>query len=328
MNLIRPHSSHISGLLAHDDVLPALFSWQAEGLRSVLVTLVSIEGGSPRPVGAQMAVCEDGRYAGYLSGGCLEQAIVLEAQAVLEAGQNRLVRYGRGSPYFDVRLPCGSGLDVYFDAALPQSIVSQMMTMRRARTAFALVTDLDGAVSTIRGFAGENSASRREGSVFTRIFLPEPRIAILGAGPTVSAISQMAQVAGLGVDVWAGDDATRDVLDGCHIAHLATPTPPDDLFSRIDAYSAVVIAFHDHIHEPTLLQRVLESPCFYIGVLGNHAVHRQRLAQLEVMGVSADTLARIRAPIGSIPQAKGQATLAIGVLAEIMAEAKLVGLVA
>ncbi len=132
----------------------------------------------------------------------------------------------------------------------------------------------------------------------------------------------------MALDVWAGDDATRALLDACSIAHLRTPAPPDGLFERIDACCAVVIAFHDHVSEPGILQRVLAKPCFYIGVLGNHAVHRQRLAELEAMGCSADVLARIRAPIGAIPQAKGQATLAIGVLAEIMAEAKRNGLVA
>lgn len=328
MNLVRPDIPASTGPLAHDDVLPAMFAWQAEGLRTVLVTLVSIEGGSPRPVGAQMAVCEDGRYAGYLSGGCLEQAIVLEAQALLEAGENRLVRYGRGSPYFDVRLPCGSGLDVYFDTQLPSGVLGTMRQLRRDRRPFALVTDLDTATSSVVSDEAPERMSRREDCRFTRVYLPEPRIALLGAGPAVSALCQIAQAAGIALDVWAGDDATRAVLDACHIAHFRTPAPPDDLFERIDACCAVVIAFHDHVSEPGILQRVLAKPCFYIGVLGNHAVHRQRLAELEAMGFSADVLARIRAPIGAIPQAKGQATLAIGVLAEIMAEAKRNGLVA
>jgi len=327
MNLIRPDMPASTGPLAHDDVLPAMFAWQAEGLRTVLVTLVSIEGGSPRPVGAQMAVCEDGRYAGYLSGGCLEQAIVLEAQAVLEAGENRLVRYGRGSPYFDLRLPCGSGLDVYFDSQLPSGVAGTMKELRRDRRPFALITDLETAMSSVVGNDAPGRTSL-EGRRFTRVYLPEPRIVLLGAGPTVSALCQMAQAAGIALDVWAGDDATRALLDACGIAHLPTPAPPDDLFERMDACCAVVIAFHDHVSEPSILQRVLAKPCFYIGVLGNHAVHRQRLAELEAIGFSADVLARIRAPIGAIPQAKGQATLAIGVLAEIMAEAKRNGLVA
>src|ERR1044071_3768023 len=86
-------------LLDEDDVLPMLDAWRRRGLRTALVTLVGVEGGAPRQPGAQMAVAEDGSYAGYLSGGCLEQAVALEARAVIASGVNRLVRYGKGSPY-------------------------------------------------------------------------------------------------------------------------------------------------------------------------------------------------------------------------------------
>jgi hypothetical protein len=88
-----------AGLLADEDVLGPMQRWQAAGQRVALVTLVDVEGGAPRQAGAQMAIAEDGRYAGYLSGGCLEEAIVLEAQAVIARGANRLVRYGKDSPY-------------------------------------------------------------------------------------------------------------------------------------------------------------------------------------------------------------------------------------
>lgn len=50
--------------------------------RIALVTLVKIEGPLPRPLGAQMAVSESGDWAGYLSGGCIERAVVAEAMAV------------------------------------------------------------------------------------------------------------------------------------------------------------------------------------------------------------------------------------------------------
>ena len=49
---------------------------------------------NPRQPGAQMALAEDGTYLGYLSGGCLEQSVVLEAQAAIRDGRNRLVRTG------------------------------------------------------------------------------------------------------------------------------------------------------------------------------------------------------------------------------------------
>lgn len=323
MNYLPPAAREDTGLLASEDVLPALSAWSAAGQRAALVTLVGIEGGSPRGIGAQMAVCEDGTYAGYLSGGCLEQAIALEAQALLEQGENRVVRYGRGSPYFDIRLPCGSGLDVYFDCRLTPATISDMAKLRRDRMPFALVSDLETGVSRVETDAGLwQHGSRREGKRFTRAFVPAPRMVLFGAGPSVPALYRIAQTAGLEVEAWAGDEPTRATLDRHGLAHAALPAVPDAFLDRLDAFTAVVLAFHEHAQEPAILERALKSEAFYIGVLGNHAVHRARLAQLEAAGHAKDVLARIRAPIGVIPQAKSQATLALGILTEILIEAK------
>lgn len=328
MNYANPAHFRSPGLLADDDVLATFCGWRAQGLQAALVTLVAIDGGSPRPVGAQMAVCADGRYAGYLSGGCLEQAIVLEAQELLSKGESRLVRYGKGSPYFDVKLPCGSGIDLYFDCEISDDLARDMLQLRQARRPFALEVDLSGAARVLVKEDGAwDGGSRREGARFTRVYVPEPRLVLFGAGPAVGALAAMAQAAGLGLDVWAGDDATRTSLAACGIPSAETPAPPEAFFDAIDASTAVIVAFHEHDREPALIERILKSPCFYIGVLGSMTVHRRRLEYLETLGVGSEALARLRAPIGAIPMAKGKATLAVGALAEILAEAKVRGLV-
>ncbi len=162
------------GLLADEDVLADLWAWHHHGLRAALVTLVGIEGAAPRPLGAQMAIAEDGRYVGYLSGGCLEQAIVLEAQDVIRSGSNRLVRYGKGSPYFDIRLPCGSGLDMYFDCSLSPELMGVMAVQRAARKGFVLKSTLSGLPSEICTLRkGDSHVSARDGDTFARVFLPD-----------------------------------------------------------------------------------------------------------------------------------------------------------
>lgn len=72
----------------------------------------------------------------------------------------------------------------------------------------------------------------------------------------------------------------------------------------------------------------MRQDCFYIGVLGNRAVHKQRLEALAALGIDGADLARLRAPVGSIQGAKTKATLAVGILAELLAEAKARHLVA
>ena len=80
------------------------------GKGAVLVTLVEIRGGAARPLGAQMVVREDGRYCGFVSGGCVEAAAAFEALEMMGSGCDREIRYGEGSPWFDIVLPCGGGI--------------------------------------------------------------------------------------------------------------------------------------------------------------------------------------------------------------------------
>lgn len=318
-----------TGLLADEDVLGRMQQWVEEGQRAVLVTLVGVEGGAPRQPGAQMAVAEDGRFAGYLSGGCLEQAIVLEAQDVIAKGENRLVRYGRGSSYVDIRLPCGSGLDVYFDQAITVQHLATIALHRARRTPVLLRTDLSSGLSTVvradMGMALESS--RRAGDVFERLYPPAVRLLLLGAGPALVGVASLAASLGLELHVLTADDVSAAALKALGLPVLDEAR----LFEAIrwlDFASAAVLVFHEHDREPDILAEILCTDCFYIGVLGNHAVHRARLAALAARGVKEIDCRRIRAPVGAIPGAKSKATLAVGVLTELLAEAKARNLVA
>src|SRR3546814_8839304 len=93
-----------------EDILRFIRDRTDGGEATVLVTLTGIEGSSPRALGAQMAVTTSGEYVGSFSGGCIDGAVVAEALETLAARQSRQVRYGIGSPYFDIRLPCGGGI--------------------------------------------------------------------------------------------------------------------------------------------------------------------------------------------------------------------------
>lgn len=315
-------------------VIPTLAAWQRAGKRTALVTVVGIEGPAPRPLGAQMAVANDGAAVGYLSGGCLEQAVALEAQAVIRSGVNRLVRYGRGSPYFDLKLPCGSGLDLYFDQALAPSAVDVMLTHARARRVFALSTDLDSGESAVLRPSeapflreGDVGGARRDGATFQRVYLPAVKLLLVGAGPALLAIARLASSAGLELDILTPDDAARAALDqaGIGAAGLTRAGLPPGL--RPDAYTAAVLAFHEHDWEAPLLAEIVQSQAFFIGAMGNRGVHQARLTQLREAGVSDRDLARIRPTLGVIAGAKSQVTLAVGILADVLSAAKQRGIV-
>lgn len=399
---LPPMTAEPSPLIAADDVLPAVSRWRRAGLRVCMVTVVGIEGVGPRPVGAQMAVAENGTYVGYLSGGCLEQAVALEAKAAISDGKNRLVRYGKGSPYFDVKLPCGSGLDLYFDQNLEMALLDRLDELRAARQPLALRTNLATGVSTlgliigvrgvptsngttdrsyafpdssqsapIRGLARQMDdrtssesgrlqlaalapgavaedavaeasrkslptyrtladviqSSSRAGDIFTRVVLPPVRLILVGSGPAVGAIARIVALVGFEIEVLSPHSATLAELRAANISVRELTEPSLKCIASPDPFTAVVLAFHEHDWEPPILSEALRSPAFYIGALGNRAVHGARLSALREQGFTAPELDRVSGPIGLIPGAKSRATLGLGVVTEIADRAKALGLV-
>ena len=112
---------------------------------AVLVTVCAVEGSSMRNPGTVMGVRADGSFAGSLSGGCIEQAVVAEALEVLKEGRPRMQRFGAGSPYLDIKLPCGGGLDLHFFPLSGSDIAAQCLGTWRSRTPFSIGVSPQGA---------------------------------------------------------------------------------------------------------------------------------------------------------------------------------------
>lgn len=85
-----------------------MLQWRREGLRTALLTVVKIDGSSPRPIGSQLAVAEDGRSVGAITGGCAESGIVRDALVAIARISNFIELYGRGARFKDITLPCRS----------------------------------------------------------------------------------------------------------------------------------------------------------------------------------------------------------------------------
>lgn len=130
------------GAVYTDWVLPFLGDALARGKRVALVTLVGVTGSSPRPLGSQLGVCEDGSSVGVISGDCVEPSLVLDAVKAISEQTCRIERYGHGSRFIDSRLPCGSAIDVYTDIGLTRDLVNDLLTARAQRVPVALTIDM------------------------------------------------------------------------------------------------------------------------------------------------------------------------------------------
>ncbi len=94
--------------IEHDAILEQAAHWRAHGREVALATVVQTWGSSPRPTGSLLAVQDDGKFVGSVSGGCIEGAVVQEALDAIADGKHRLVEFGiSNTEAWDVGLTCG-----------------------------------------------------------------------------------------------------------------------------------------------------------------------------------------------------------------------------
>lgn len=289
---------------AFDDyVLDFALSRMRRGEKTALVTLVKIEGSSPRPIGAQMAVSENGEWVGYLSGGCIERAVVGEAMEAIAEGTNRTVRYGRGSKYLDIQLPCGSAIELFFDVTMDEAQLAAID---------ARLEDRQPAVMKLPIAADETE------SLPLRRYQPRKRLIIAGVGPATVQLARMAQLCSFEVVVWSYDQSTLQRLASHGVKTVALTGTRHIPKIEADAATAVALMFHDHDWEMELLPAVLQTNAFYIGAMGSRATHRQRVEQLAQRGIAQSQIERIRGPAGMFAASKSAGDIALSILAEIM----------
>lgn len=98
------------------DPLDHLARWTAEGRKSALATVVATWGSSPRPIGSHLAISADGDFAGSVSGGCIEGAVVEAGLEAIKTGKPKLLEYGvTNEAAWEVGLACGGRIQVFVE---------------------------------------------------------------------------------------------------------------------------------------------------------------------------------------------------------------------
>ena len=268
-----------------------------------LITSLAIEGGAAREVGSLAVVDGNGAMTGYLSNGCIDRDIQLQARAALEAGQATVIRYGEGSRYADLKLPCGGALVVLIDPNPDHAAL------------LAAAEDLAARRPVRLTFQGPDDTDDR---AFT--YTPRHRLVLAGRGAIFRSMAQIGLATGYDLHLLSPD--TEDLEAVGHLSsapaqHLTTPTSVPNM-SMLYAYSAFLTLFHDHDWEPSLLKAALETPAPFIGSLGSRRTHMLRLDALAEMGVPEAALTRLRGPIGLVPSLRDASSIAVSALAEIV----------
>ncbi|MEG6508882.1 XdhC family protein [Methyloligella sp. 2.7D] len=300
---------------AFSGLLRFLLDAAERGERTALVTITDVIGSSPRAVGSHMGVSETGAYVGSVSGGCIEAAVVTEARRVIESGRAEEIRFGAGSRFIDIRLPCGGGIDLAFTPHPPRALLAETLRLHQQRTSLVWALGRDGAMA-LR--TGSDAGTGWLGGKFQVRHLPALRLCIFGRD--AEALSLMRLAAGLDVEICLASPDEDLVALAAEMGgkghHLQMPD--SDIGFSIDRQTAVVMLFHDHDWELGLLPQILRQPALFVGAMGSRKTHANRLEALRLRGVAEDALNRVTGPIGLIPSARDPQSLALSVMAQLV----------
>ncbi|MBN1265789.1 MAG: XdhC family protein [Anaerolineales bacterium] len=333
--------------------------WLQDGQQVAVATVVAARQPSPRDVGARMALSDHGRVAGSVTWGCVESAVMEEAQQVLADGRTKMLHFGTVTDTtFEIGLTCGGDMDIYVERLDPHhwlQLQQRLNEILLAGSRCAIVTVVDGdpdlsgtklllensgsPVTLFEESAGnpafhqEIAAASRETfkqgvsslvdtsglQLFIDVFLPPPRIVIVGAGHV--SIPLVTFAATLGYHTYVVDPRSS-ILTEERFSHATKLFPewPTTALQKIpmDSQTFLVLVTHDpKLDDPAILLAI-EHEIPYIGALGSQRTHEKRLARLREAGLSEEQLQRLFAPIGLDLGGREPEEIALAIMAEIV----------
>jgi xanthine dehydrogenase accessory factor len=302
------------------EVLRSAEGWRKAGHRVTLGTIVKTWGSAPRPVGALVAIRDDGQVVGSVSGGCVEDDLIekVRAQAVA-AAKPQLMTYGiTNEDATRWGLPCGGTLQVVLEPVTAQSGLGELLDVISKQQLARRRLEMDsGRVATEAGRWSD--ALEFDGRVLTTVHGPRWRLVLIGAGQLTHYLAEMAKMLDYHVTVvepreeysggWAvpGTDLRRGM--------------PDDVIREmnLDGHSAVIALTHDPKLDDMALLEALKSAAFYVGAIGSKKNNDARRERLKEFDLSDAEIARLRGPVGLYIGSKTPPEIAVAILGEMTA---------
>lgn len=306
-------------------VLRQLTAWRQASHHAVLVTVLQTWGSSPRPVGAMMAIREDGRVVGSVSGGCIEDDLIRQfsqtgALAAQASHPPQRLRYGvSAEEAHRFGLPCGGAIELLLEFNPNADQLSQLV--HQLDEGVLMIRSLHLATGTVRlQRSAQPETLYCDGDWLHVGFGPRYRMLLIGAGQLSEYLATMALFNGFDVTVC---DPRRQYHQGWSVAnvHLVTGMPDDEVMTfRPDPRSCIIALTHDPKLDDLALLEALASPAFYVGAIGsrkNHALRRARM--IEHLDQTEHDLANLKGPIGIYIGSKTPAEIAVSIMAEVIA---------
>ncbi len=309
------------------DIIRSAKIAQSKGIKTVLASVVSLDGSSYRRPGVRMSVQENGKMIGAVSGGCVEKEILRQAQHVFKTNSSILMEYdGR------YRLGCEGILyiliepfhlsNTFFDAFEKQcssrksflinSYFSKETTERAQGSTCFHFGDQELSVSKLK--------PEKKLNLFSQTIKPGLKLIIIGCEHDAVQLCKYGSATGWEVEIVAPIDELKTIDDFPGAANYYGIHEKEFSTISIDSQTAVVIMSHSYVRDLKYLSELLGKDVNYIGLLGPSKRREKLLNDLIEKNdlISEDFFDKIYGPAGINIGAETPQEIAISILGEIL----------
>jgi xanthine/CO dehydrogenase XdhC/CoxF family maturation factor len=309
------------------DIIRSAKIAQSKGIKTVLASVVSLDGSSYRRPGVRMSIQENGKMIGAVSGGCVEKEILRQAQQVFETNSSTLMEYdGR------YRLGCEGILYILIEPFHPTNKFFDAFEKQcSSRKSFLINSYFSKETSKINQGSScfhfndqELSVSelnpKKNLTLFSQTIKPGFKLIIIGCEHDAVQLCKYASATGWDVVIVAPIDEQKSIKDFPGATNYYGINEKELNGFSFDSQTAVVIMSHSYVRDLKYLSELVGKKINYIGLLGPSKRREKLLNDLIEKNnlISEGFFDKIYGPAGINIGAETPQEIAISILAEIL----------
>ncbi len=297
-------------------------------LKSVLATVVNLDGSSYRKPGVRMLILENGKMIGAVSGGCVEKEVLKQAQSVFVDGKPKMMTYdGR------YRLGCEGIIYILLEEFKPNiEFLDQFETCLINRDSINIksfyrkeegVFEGVGSIISIQNnhfFVSGLKRINNSQKCFSQLLTPCFKLIILGAEHDAVQLCQLASTTGWEVEVVTGVSEPKTIEDFPGAKSFVSSSSDSYDFTSIDSETAIMIMTHSFSNDLKWLLALKDCQPAYLGLLGPVKKRESLITQLLEFEpyMSEGFVGSIHGPAGLNIGSVTSQEIAISIIAEIL----------
>jgi xanthine dehydrogenase accessory factor len=325
----------------------------------VLVSVVSLQGSTPRHNGAKMAVGDGGKNYGTIGGSLLEAAAISESRKVLSLGKSKFMHFDlNNNSVFSNGMICGGQADLLLEY-IPVTVSNRKFfkswqTAMTGSTDFFYLTQLQesgdsvkvtghgllspgGEISGDCGLIGADLETLKEElhniSATAVLTLSKSQVIVdpvrklktvycFGAGHVAVPTTHLASLVGFRVVVI---DDRAEFANAARFPEATGILVIQDFNKAlegldIDRDSFIVILTRGHQYDRVVLEQALKTSAGYIGMISSRKKREAIYNALMEAGVKKEALEQVHSPIGLAIGAETPEEIAVSIAAELINE--------